>query len=148
MNDIALWVNDAILLGTGMLVLRYVVATNKLVRASQQQVESQALPAIVVKERGKELELVNIGNGPALEIEWRFKDRGAAPVFVELQKPIEALSYLEQRQTTPIALESKSLVRWELHCLYRSLSGARYVSVSVFTEKGIFETNFHAEVGK
>src|ERR1700730_13246271 len=146
MKDAALWVNDAILFGTALLVSCYVIATNKLVRssqeqvrASQEQVESQSRPAIVVKEAGNQFELVNIGNGPALEIEWRLKERGTAPVFAESQNPIAALSYLESRQTKFIAQQSISLVKGELHCVYRSLSGRRYLSVSTFTDKETFE---------
>ena len=145
-QDLALWFNDAILLGTGLLVLRYVVATNKLVRTSQQQLESQSRPAIVVKEKGDKVELVNIGNGPAIEIEWRFEDRGTQPIFTNNPKePIESLAYLEQQQTAHTGLDERSLVQWELHCLYRSISGARYASVSAFTDNGIFVTCFHSE---
>ena len=143
MSDAALWVNDAILLGTGILVLRYVVATNKLVRVAQRQVESQSQPAFVVAEKDGKVQLVNIGTGPAIEVEWRFKDRGTPPVFIDSKEPIESLSYIEN--SAPIDLQSESLVKWELHCLYRSISGARYVSVSAFNENGIFATRFYAE---
>ena len=128
-----------------MLVSCYVVATSKLVRSSQEQIESQSRPAIVVKEKGEQLELVNIGNGPALQIEWQLKPSGTAPTFSESQKPIEALSYLEDGQTNFIAVKGITLTVKELHCLYRSLSGMRYVSVSAFTEKGTYDTQFHSE---
>ena len=159
MKDAALWLNDAILLGTLILVWRYVAATNKLVknsqqqlktsediiRISQQQVESQSLPALVVKEVGEGIDLVNIGNGPAMTIECRRKTSGSVPVFSESGDPGDAYSYLEARVAKSTRFRPHMLVGMELHCLYRSISGRRYVSVSRFTEKGIFETHFHAE---
>lgn len=96
MSDAALWVNDGILLGTAVLVFAYVRATNKLVRTSQQQLESQSQPALVAAERHSKIELVNIGTGPAIEVEWRFKDRGTTPVFTESQEPIETVSFVEE----------------------------------------------------
>jgi hypothetical protein len=143
MKDTPLWVNDAILFGTAVLVLMYVRATNRLVRSSQHQVESLSLPAIAVWEADHDhLDLINIGNGPAVAIEWRFKDRGTPPVFSESLNPVGALSFLEVHTRRSVGLQQSSLVNRELHCLYRSLSGRRYVSVSTFTEKETFETRF------
>jgi hypothetical protein len=75
MKDVALWINDAILLGTAILVWRYVVATNKLVQNSQQQIhaaqgqiESQAKLAVTARSQGGTIWLVNMGNGPAVYI--------------------------------------------------------------------------------
>jgi hypothetical protein len=149
MKDFALWVNDAILLATGVLIWRYVRATSRLVKTSQDQVEGLSRPALVIQEAGgNRLTLVNIGNGPALGIEWRFKDRDSSAVFFESGEPVEALSYLEQRQTKAMSFEERTLVNREMHCLYRSISGQRYLSVSKFTAKGIFETEFYAETGE
>jgi hypothetical protein len=126
MQDLALWTNDVTLIATGVLVVRYVIATNRLVRTAQLQLESQSRPALAVKERGGKVELVNIGNWPAIEIEWRLKDRGTPPTFAkDAKQPIESLAYIEQQQIAHTDLDEESLVRWELHCLYRSLSGAK-----------------------
>jgi hypothetical protein len=124
-KDAALWFNDLILFGTGVLVLRYVVATNKLVRASQRQVEGQSLPAIVVKEKGDKIELVNIGSGPALKIEWRFKDRGTPAVFVEPKDPIESLSFSKRGKNLPRT--------WSQG---RSSNGNCIACIAVFREPG------------
>lgn len=146
MTDAALWINDAILLATGILIWRYVAATSRLVKTSQDQVEGLSRPALVIQEAGgDQLRLVNIGSGPAVGIEWRFKDRPTAAVFSESHEPAGALSYLEQRQTQDMPFKEVVIVNREMHCLYRSISGQRYVSVSKFTEKGTFETEFHAE---
>jgi hypothetical protein len=159
MRDVALWLNDAILLGTAFLVWRYVAATNKLVSSSQEQLktaeklihisqrqlEGQSRPALIIQEGASGLRLVNLGNGPALGIEWRFKAPSSGPVFSEPSAPVDALSYLEEHQAKDMAFLPGSLVHKELHCLYRSVSDHHYISVSRFTEKGTFETEFHAE---
>lgn len=152
MKDVALWVNDAVLLGTAILVARYVAATHKLViasreqvRISQQQVESLSLPAVVVQESGDQINLVNIGNGPAMSLEWHFKDTGSALMFFDDDDPIDdPLPYLLAGKTQDLSFRRGALVTRELHCTYRSLSGRRYVSVSRFSKKGMVETEFHA----
>lgn len=151
---IAAVAQDVILLLTAGLIAGYLWETRKLrivgqqqVAISQQQVESQYIPAVVVVEVSDQIGLANIGNGPALSIEWRVKDRGTKPVFSETEDPgDDILTYLEaDGKAKSTFLRRGVLVNRELHCLYRSISGRRYVSVSTFTAKGGFETYFHSE---
>jgi hypothetical protein len=143
---IAAVAQDVILLLTAGLIAGYLWETRKLRIVGQQQVEAQYLPAVVVRGESGQICLLNIGNGPALGIEWRLKDPGTKPVFSESTMPGDhILSYLEadgKPKTT--FLEPALLVNRELHCLYRSISGQQYVSVSTFTAKGGFETYFHS----
>jgi hypothetical protein len=138
-TDGALWINDGILLGTGILVWRYVAATNRLVRTSQQQlraavkqIESQHTPALTMRIQGTTIWLINIGSGPAIYVELSRIAANAAPDFnLGSNEPGRIFSYVEAHNHVDTRIDSTWLSRLEpnLHCRYRSLSGTTYVSV-------------------
>lgn len=147
----------------GLLYLvKYVRATEMIADQSVNQSEAAFRPAVVLKSGGS-IEapplLVNIGNGPAMELVWWVPDsviKGVVP-------------YLEQRQDEKIAQKAIDSLRAkvvearmagmipgrlkrdptddELHpcvrCEYRSLSGRRYTSSSRYDfDLGHFITTF------
>jgi len=151
--DIALWINNTILAGTGILVWRYVRASDKLVRSSQEQIENQWKPAIVLKEiwlnpEEPGLQLFNIGKGPALNVQCWLKKLEAAPDFGDEVPRDQAFSFLlTGSQPTLTEFSVNQLVGHALHCRYRSISGRKYTSVSAFTERGTtVETSFYPQL--
>lgn len=147
MKDIALWLNDVIVLATGVMVWRYVKATTRLVQISEAQLESQTIPVIIADQTAVgTVQLVNIGRGPAIVVEFRLKPPGIAPEFHEGDGQVDCFSFLQARETRKIlGFDMNAFGNRELHCAYRSISGQRYASVNKFTEKGIFETKFYQE---
>ena len=120
------------------------------VRTSQRQIESQSKPAIVVKESPATLDtsvlqLVNIGNGPALNVDCWLKVPGLDVDFDEKAPPNESLPYLEQRQVQDSEISNHVLASHVIHCRYQSISGARYASVSYFTNKEVINSAFYEE---
>lgn len=129
---------------------KQLTVSQEQVRASQQQIESQSKPAIVVVEELMNvdtgiLRLVNIGNGPALNIDCWLKDRGIDVDFGEKQAPNESFLYLQPRRSQQSSISALVLATNVIHCHYQSISGARYASISYFTEKGVLNSAFYEE---
>jgi hypothetical protein len=91
-----------------------------------------------MQKSGVLFQLMNIGNRPALGNECRLKAQDSAPIFSESTEPRHALAYLEAHFPKDTDFKQQMLVGKELHCLYRSLSGQRYLSVTTFMGKGTF----------
>ena len=123
------------------------------VRTSQKQIESQSKPAIVVRESSVTLDegvlqLVNIGNGPALNIDCWLKIPGLEVDFDEKAPANESFPYVEARQAQNSAISNHVLANHVIHCCYQSVSGARYASVSYFTVKGVINSALYEEGAK
>src|SRR6266481_379532 len=120
----------------------YVKATETIAKQSLEQTEAVFRPAVVVKPGMTAAAgpvLLNIGNGPAMELKWSVARGLKTGVF----------PYLEQRQAHNLEqsvmnglrgmavearLPGRQSAEDELHprleCEYRSLSGKRYTSSS------------------
>ena len=131
-------------------LIKYVSATDIIARQSVQQVEATFRPAIVAITDPRDgldgvPKLVNIGKGPAMEIEW---------FLSSLQNIKGTISYLETTRPEPYDLRAFSNMKPFFHpserlpaivCTYKSISGARYSSTSTYDiNTGVFSTTFHA----
>jgi hypothetical protein len=128
-----------LLLSTG-LVAWYLYETRTMRKAAEAQVEAAFRPAVIVRHEGS-LEtaptLENIGNGPALEVSWTMSDSDYSERVAFLQqnhrkelgmpgmKPVYEAGARAESGGRPAVVRIK--------CSYRSLSGKRYSSTSVFT---------------
>ncbi len=137
-----------VLIVTALFVWRYLKETEKLRLAAQAQVEATFRPAVVALSGGSlesNPKLENIGNGPAMNLEWFLVDgelKGKLPIM-RMHKPEElpfggvrplynAASAMGRNQTTAT-----------IECSYRSLSGHRYTSTCTYNcERFHFITTF------
>jgi hypothetical protein len=70
------WATFAISVVTLVFLIRYVRATDVIARQATLQVESLARPAIIVKVADRVDDdpiILNVGNGPAIEIDWKIE---------------------------------------------------------------------------
>jgi hypothetical protein len=115
-------------------LIKYVQATDIIARQSVQQVEAAFRPALValvplsVDDSPK---IVNIGNGPAMEIEWHLST---------MESLCGTISYLEVNSAS-YSLQKVSGMKQFYHsspslpaiiCNYKSISGAGYRSTSTY----------------
>ena len=129
-------------------LVKYVRSTEIIARQSVQQVESTFRPAIVA-QAGRAVDdapsLINIGKGPAIEVEWSVSTRpdmyGTIPCL-ELDRrdpyPLHQLAGMKPFfQATP-ALPVPAII-----CNYKSISGMTYSSASTYgIDRGQFSTTF------
>jgi hypothetical protein len=120
-------------------LIKYVGATEIIARQSVRQVEATFRPALVcVPGRGIDVgpTLVNIGMGPALEIEWHLsatRDRIPYLVADRAHHPLRYFPGMKPlfETTLPIVID------------YKSISGASYCSVCTYNvERDEFSTAF------
>jgi len=153
MKDAAVWVNDLILLCTGGLVLRYVIATNQLVRSAQRQIQSgmeqtenaqRPFLALTLKEpevadhtspRGWGLE--NQGYGPAINI--RHSEPAGNDGWVENVNPIKSGDFALIRNFDPGVMQQHVFI-----AEYESLSGTKYQTIVEWRD-GVKQTRFAAQ---
>jgi len=132
-----------------VLVWLYWRETKRLRLSAEAQVESSSLPAIVAKldEASGNPVLFNIGNGPAIELDWSVSD---------VADPKGTFSYLEPHRPTGDfcpqhiffgLVQARYAVNCvvDINCTYRSLSGKTYSSRSVYDPRHHrFTTTFPA----
>jgi len=129
------------------------LAAEMQVKASQEQLEGQIKPAVIARlpNNGHRIELVNIGNGPALHFEFKSVLRGAIDEKVVMGLDYDKIAFLEPAQAALTRIrtcEPDIPGTYNLHCNsrslrceYRSLSGRVYFSVFIFDEAGNFVEN-------
>ncbi|MGA8152749.1 MAG: hypothetical protein WB952_17500 [Terriglobales bacterium] len=137
MNDPAravLWaaLQTALLVLSAILIGLYLIETRRLRIAAQQQVEASFRPAVVAVHDGsieKGPSLVNIGNGPAIEVEWHLLNSSLKGDFPYLEpgcKPQElGTNGMKGLYNAGIGGKTEEA---RIECTYRSLSGWRYSS--------------------
>jgi hypothetical protein len=141
-------------------LVKYVRATETIADQSLNQSEAAFRPAVVVKSGGSVEApplLVNIGNGPAIELVWRVPDsviQGVVPYLEQrqdekiAQKAIDSLrAKVVEARMMPSGPLKRQPTDDELHpsvkCKYRSLSGRQYTSTSRYDyDLGQFITTF------
>lgn len=128
---------------TVILVWLYLRETNRIRIATEAQLEAQIAPAIVVRvQPDGELQFINLGSGPALDVRLSATERGSAgrPDLDRLTKDID---FVEKQgaaggtgiRTTPSLPELPAamvLNGRSLQCQYSSLSGRTYWTVVDF----------------
>lgn len=126
----------ALLAVTAVFVYRYLKETEKLRIAAQQQVEAGFRPAVIAVHDGSLQEgpsLVNIGTGPAIDVEWRvagsrlqgmhrYLEPGCGPKELGIDGMRGLYSVGAASKTEDVRIE----------CTYRSLSGWQYSSCSSY----------------
>lgn len=157
------WILSANLVAVGI----YVVLTWGIKRASNEQIEALSKPALVLravpprltlndnfteilhrrvlmraKANGDEyLELVNVGNGPALEVSCVITDR-SSPDDKLWSVPA---AYVEAGDPLPLPLRKGNFItdkRYKIECSYLSLARGRYESVIELNGEEIERSNF------
>jgi hypothetical protein len=129
-------------------LVKYVGYTRAISQEATRQTETAFKPAIIAihgattDAHGK---LRNVGNGPAMDVEWQItntKHRGRFSC-------IEAGSYSEEMKPSNLkaltngALQSPNQNEVAITCSYKSISGKEYASVSKHAlESGRFDTTF------
>lgn len=131
------WAQVVVLIITARLVWRYLHETERLREAAQEQLEGQIRPAIVVRHGSGDgdLELVNVGKGPALHIRLSTTERGSAgkPGLDPMADPWFVAS--GDSYQTPIRAQGAGIFALNgrsLQCEYTSLSGQTYWTVVGF----------------
>jgi hypothetical protein len=152
-NGIALLSLIVAAIGLRFLV-SYVRATRVIAKQSIEQSEATSRPAVVVKG-GSSIEaapiLVNIGNGPAIELKWSIPGHSKNGVVPYLQQGqsyslgedvmarLRAVATYARMGDDPVEEELKA----RIVCEYRSLSGTKYSSSNGYDfNSGDFITTF------
>lgn len=133
-----------VLIVTACFVYRYLKETEKLRLAAQAQVEATFRPAIIAIADGsldRDPKLENIGNGPAVEVEWflvRGSLKGTLPIMLT-HKPVDLP--FGGAKLLFLAAGNESIAT--IQCSYRSLSGHRYSSACTYNcDRSEFITTF------
>jgi hypothetical protein len=124
-----------------------VTAAQQQVEASLQQVEATFRPAVVATA-GPSVSalpyLVNIGNGPAIEIRWSITNSklgGNISYLEPRQEPYELnVGGIKSLYNAALQVSSNTV---SIECEYRSLSGRKYTSSNAYDfDKQRFSTTF------
>jgi hypothetical protein len=162
MSEVTNWAQVILLTGNLGLVAWYLSETAKMRRAAEQQVdasqrqlEAQTKPALTARlqENTHLVELVNIGSGPALHLEFWAVPKGSTSREGGSGVGFDRIVFLEPRQTQilhvatskpdlPATFPLQSHCH-SLRCEYRSLSGRVYFSVFDFNERGTLIEDTH-----
>lgn len=170
---VATIVQDVLLLASAVLIGWYLYETRRmrkasekqvnesqaLVRASQEQLEAQIMPAIAVHVRGSPygLELVNVGKGPALGVILSAAIRGAAGTRGLDRLADDDIAFIKAGGEQAISVRTQpvtglggvpALNGRSLQCQYMSLSGRTYWTVVDFdhaTGNTVESTRFNSE---
>ena len=157
MRDLIQWLQLGVLSVNVALIAWYLHETIKMRRAaekqvavSRQQLEGAAKPALIARlqENSHVVELVNIGSGPALHLEFMTVPKGSVSKEGITGLGYDRIAFLESKQTRVTHVRSRepdipgtffldSSSR-SLRCEYRSLSGCVYFSVFSFDHTGNF----------
>ena len=130
-------------------------AAEKQVDVGQQQLEAQTKPALIARlpENSQLVELLNIGSGPALHLEFMSVPRGSIARENLTGLGFDRIVFLEPKQTRGLHVRTREpeipATVWldsssrSLRCEYRSLSGRTYFSVFDFDHTGHVVENTH-----
>jgi hypothetical protein len=124
-----------------------VAAAAQQIEANLQQVEATFRPAVVAKVGPTSfapLFLVNIGNGPAIEVRWSIPDsRWAGTIsYLEPRREPTELNVGGIKALQEAAVKASPSAAG-IECSYRSLSGRSYSSSNAFDfQNGRFSTTF------
>jgi hypothetical protein len=164
---VATVVQDLLLLVSAVLIYWYLYETRRmrkaaeeqvaesqaLVKASEEQLEGQIKPAIVVRvQQQRAVQLVNIGSGPALHVELSAVLRGSLTKDQREGFGFDRIAFLESRQAVDTRVRTSfvqgtnpnpHLNGRSLRCEYKSLSGRCYFTVTDFDSEGAFATETH-----
>jgi hypothetical protein len=163
---VATVVQDLLLLVSAVLIYWYLYETRRmrkaaeeqvaesqaLVKASEEQLEGQIKPAIVVRVQERAVQLVNIGSGPALHVELSAVLRGSLTKDQMEGFSFDRIAFLESRQAVDTRVRTSfvqgtnpnpHLNGRSLRCEYKSLSGRCYFTVTDFDSEGAFATETH-----
>jgi hypothetical protein len=147
---IATIVQDVLLLASAGLIAWYLHETRKMRKAAEAQVEAAFRPAVIVWHGGS-LEssptLENIGNGPAMEVNWALSDSDLSgnlaflPKDQRRQMGMPGIKPVYEAGSRAESSGRSSVVC--IKCSYRSLSGKQYFSTSTFSlDSAQFVTTF------
>ncbi len=134
------WLQVVLLAVNAGLIYKYLRATERIAETSQEQLEGQIRPAIVVRHVPlgvgvDALVLVNVGEGPALHIRLSPTERGSVgKLGLDLMQEI---GFIEAGGTQQSGIRTKgggitALNGRSLQCEYTSLSGRTYWTVADF----------------
>ena len=130
-------------------LVKYVRATKGIEKASNEQSEGLSKPVVTVRLQsartdeaiveglsceiaGDQIELTNIGTGPALKLRWRVQEKGEPHKL----GPEGYVPYLEPGKTVKTSLLRGYITgmdEFSLECSYASVSNAQYVSTAEFS---------------
>lgn len=127
---------------TAYFVWRYLLETQRIREANEAQLEAQIAPAIIVRSVVGVIELLNLGNGPALHVRLSAAERGSTG-NLNLDRLIDDIDFIEARGNArntgilatpgvPETPRDKVLNGRSLQCQYLSLSGRTYWTVVDF----------------
>jgi hypothetical protein len=131
------------------------LAAERQVEVGQRQLEAQTKPALIARlqENSQLVELVNIGSGAALHLEFMSVPRGSTIRQNLTGFRFDRVVFLEPKQTRILHVRTREpeipATVWldsssrSLRCEYRSLSGRTYFSVFDFDHTGTFVENTH-----
>lgn len=144
-------VANVLLLANAILVWFYLQETKQIKQASLDQLEGQIKPVLVPRVNGTQISLVNVGRGPALHVEYWFREVKDAVSVQTTEPPDGVFGYVsrvqEQILQVGIGLMQGSNAK-KLYCRYRSgsrknyLTSASYHSDSMNQPRNFFETSF------
>ena len=137
------WLTLLVLSMNALLIWLYLKETNKIRIANEAQLEAQIRPAIAVRFGSlQELELVNLGKGPALQVRLSAIERGSTATrdLDSLADDIELIEAGAKQVGTgdrttgalPVVPSTCLLKGRSLQCQYSSLSGHTYWTVVDF----------------
>ncbi|MGC2194627.1 MAG: hypothetical protein WA628_08120 [Terriglobales bacterium] len=155
-NDIVALASLAVAVVTLSYLITYVKATKMIAEQSVLQTEAQSRPAVVVKPATSAGPiLVNIGNGPAMELKWSIPGTTRGNVIHYLEP--RQIEHLDTALTSELRSLGKSarmqnqaadeLLYPRIICTYRSLSGMQYTSANRYdVDYSTFSTTFEPNV--
>lgn len=157
MSELTQWLQVGLLAVNAVLFAWYLRETTQMRRAAErqaelgrQQLEAQVKPALIARLQANShtVELINIGSGPALHVEFMTVPRGSKSREGITGLGYDQIAFIEPKQTQlthvrsrepdvpgTVFLDSSSR---SLRCEYRSLSGRVYFSVFDFDHVGNF----------
>jgi hypothetical protein len=152
------WITIGLLVVNAVLVWRYLRETRKIRITSEEQLEAQMMPAVVVHPdttSDRYIALMNVGKGPALHLKLSATERGSA-YKRDLDLMDDEIVFLqpgEKRVMNSIRTQGAGLSVLSgrsLQCEYTSLSGRTYWTVVDFNKVDndrLLATRFYSERG-
>jgi uncharacterized phage infection (PIP) family protein YhgE len=134
--------------------LEQLAAMREQAAIAADQLETQTRPAVVARVTQNGIELLNIGNGPALHVKMSGVLKGAGPQFGQAPMAHDGIPFLAaglanalqtviQLQLNPRFPAAPYLGGFTLQCEYKSLSGRTYATLIDFEGQRACDTGFH-----
>ena len=129
-------------------LVKYVGYTRAIAQEATRQTETAFKPAIIVLRAANteaHARLRNVGNGPAMDVEWQITNTKYKGRFscLEAGTDSEEMHPSNLKALTNGAMQSPSQNEVAIKCSYKSISGKKYTSVSEHDlESGRFDTTF------